>query len=67
MGKAISDDEWHDISIKKTTDSVSVSVDGQEAVTASVADPEDYFNGNPYVGIGIWDGAMEVDGFNVKY
>ncbi len=67
MGKAISDDEWHDISIKKTTDSVSVSVDGQEAVTASVADPEDYFNGNPYVGIGIWDGAMEVDGFKIQY
>lgn len=65
MGKVISDDNWHDISIHKTKDSVSVSVDGVEAIKAPIKDAEEFFNSNPYVGIGIWDGAVEVDGFNV--
>ena len=66
MGKVISDDGWHTISIQKTTDRVAVSVDGEEIVSVPITDAEEYYNGKPYVGIGIWDGAMEVDGFHVE-
>ena len=66
MGKVISDDTYHDIKITKTMERVIVEVDGQECVNRKYRKLDPFFNENPYVGIGIWDGAMEIQTFNIN-
>jgi len=65
MGKSINDDQYHDLVITKKKDSVQVSVDGEQCIDYKFDGVEDYYNGTPYVGVGLWDGVMEVQTLNV--
>ncbi|MDO4807837.1 MAG: GH32 C-terminal domain-containing protein [Coriobacteriales bacterium] len=60
MGKHVNDDQYHDILITKKKDSVQVAVDGNTCLDYKFDGVEDYYNGTPYVGLGLWDGYMEV-------
>ncbi|MCQ2510495.1 MAG: GH32 C-terminal domain-containing protein [Lachnospiraceae bacterium] len=66
MGKTIDDNEFHDIKITKTVDTVIVAVDGVECMNKTLDAVEPFFNTNPYVGIGLWDGVMEAQTFYVN-
>ena len=60
MGKRINDDQYHDLLITKKKDSVQVAVDGTTCLDYTFDGVEDYYNGTPYVGVGLWDGVMDV-------
>ena len=62
MGKNINDGNYHNIKITKTTNSVVVYVDGTEYLSHTFDTVEDFYN-NAHAGIGLWDGALEVQGF----
>lgn len=63
IGKSIQDGHYHHVEILKTTDGVSVSVDGKECLSHTFDSVEDFYN-EAYVGIGLWDGALSVKGFS---
>lgn len=64
MGSSINDGSYHNIKITKTSDSVIVYVDGKGRLlyTFDKNELEDFYN-NAHVGIGLWDGALEVQCF----
>lgn len=62
MGSSINDGKYHTIKITKTSDSVIVYVDGKGRLLYTFETVEDFYN-NAHVGIGLWDGALEVQGF----
>ena len=64
MGKRLNDGQFHNIKITKTANSVAVSVDGTEYPAHTFESVENCYN-NAYVGIGLWDGALDVRTFNV--
>ncbi len=64
MGKTINDNQFHHVKIEKTKNGVKVSVDGIEYLTHTFDNVDDYYN-NAFVGLGLWDGALEVKGINV--
>ena len=65
MGKRINDGQFHNVKITKTADSVAVSVDGVEYPAYTFESVENCYNSGTYVGIGLWDGALDVQTFNV--
>lgn len=66
MGKSFNDNTFHDIKIDKTQDSVTVSIDGKEYLTHKFDSVENFYN-DAHVGLGLWDGALEVKKFRVNY
>ncbi|MFG6383618.1 MAG: GH32 C-terminal domain-containing protein [Lachnospiraceae bacterium] len=62
MGKAINDNQFHHVTIAKTENSVTVSIDGTEYLTHTFETVDSFYN-DAYVGLGLWDGALEVKGF----
>ena len=66
MGKTINDGQYHDVKITKTKDSIAVDIDGTEVANVKMVEVESFFNTNPYVGIGLWDGAVDVQTFYVN-
>lgn len=63
MGKTINDGKYHHVKIEKTSNSVSVYVDGKKYIDHTFETVRDYYNQNTHVGIGLWDGALEVKNF----
>ena len=64
MGKTINDNQYHHVKIVKTQDSVTVSVDGTDYLSHKFENGvEAFYNENTHVGLGLWDGALEVQGF----
>ena len=59
MGKAINDGEYHDVCITKSIDSVFIAIDGELCLAKKFDSVEDFYNANPYVGLGLWDGGVE--------
>ena len=66
MGKTINDGQYHDVKITKTKDNVKIEIDGAEALDFKMENPESFYNTNPYVGIGLWDGDVDVQTFYVN-
>lgn len=64
MGKRINDGQYHHVKVTKTEDSIIVFVDGQEVMNHSFDKVEPYFD-DAYVGLGLWDGAVEFQNFLV--
>ena len=64
MGKRINDDQYHHIKVTKTKNSIIISVDGQEVMSHNFDQVDSYFN-DAYVGLGLWDGAVEFQNFFV--
>lgn len=64
MGKRINDGQYHHVKVTKTENSIIVFVDGQEVMNHSFDKVEPYFN-DAYVGLGLWDGAVEFQNFLV--
>lgn len=66
MGKHINDGNYHDIKITKTKDSITVAIDGIDCMSYHFDYVEEFFNTNPYVGIGLWDGEVNAQTFYVN-
>ena len=66
MGKQINDGQFHNVKIRKAADSVTVWIDGVEypAYTFN-GGAEGFYNDGAYVGLGLWDGALDVQTFRV--
>lgn len=62
MNKPINDDAFHHVKIVKTKTAVSVLVDGVEYLKHDFDYVEDFYN-HAHVGLGLWDGALEVQNF----
>ena len=65
MGKRVNDGQYHNVKITKTANSVAVSVDGVEYPAHTFESVEPCYNSGTYVGLGLWDGALDVQSFNV--
>ncbi|OZV23499.1 glycosyl hydrolase family 32 [Streptococcus sobrinus] len=57
LTKALNDNFYHHLEIKKTKDSVSLSIDDQEVMSHKFDTVKDYFN-KAYLGLGLWDGEV---------
>ena len=66
MGKQLNDGQFHNVLINKQGDTVIVWVDGDEKLNYQFNGPENFFHENTYVGIGLWDGALDVQKFLVN-
>lgn len=64
MDKPINDNQFHHIKLVKTQTGLTVLVDGVAYLSHTFAQVDDYYNA-PYVGLGLWDGALEVQNFFV--
>ncbi len=64
MGKNVNDGQYHTVKIDKTKTDVTVSVDGAECLKHTFEEPKAYYT-DAYAGIGLWDGALEVQKFTV--
>lgn len=62
IAKNINDNQFHTVQIVKTKNSVTVSVDKEECLIHIFDNVESFYN-NAYVGLGLWDGALEVKSF----
>ena len=65
MGKQVNDGQFHNVKIRKTSDSVTVSIDDVEKLNYKFENVEGFYNEGASVGIGLWDGALDVQGFYV--
>ena len=66
MENTINDGQYHDVRITKTTDNVCIEIDGAECLNRKIDNAEPFFNTNPYAGVGLWDGAVDVQTFYVN-
>lgn len=66
MGKTINDGQYHDVKITKTVDNICIEIDGTECLDRKMENVESFFNTKPYAGIGLWDGAVDVQTFYVN-
>lgn len=66
MGKNINDGKYHDVKITKTRNCIAVAIDGVEYLNHTFDSVGEYFNTNAHVGIGLWDGSVDVQTFNVN-
>lgn len=57
MPASISDDEYHHIKIEKTSNAVTVYVDGKNCLTHEFDNVEEFYN-QGYAGVGLWDGQV---------
>lgn len=64
-GKKLNDEEFHHVKIHKTKNSVTVFVDGVEYLKHTFDTVDPYYN-DAYVGLGLWDGDLEVRNLFVK-
>lgn len=65
MEGTINDNEFHHIKVTKTKNGVKVAVDGVDYMDHQFDAVEDFYN-DAYLGLGLWDGAMEVQNFFIK-
>ncbi len=65
MGQRVNDGQFHNVKIRKTANSVTVSVDNVEKLNYTFDSVENFFNDGAFVGIGLWDGALDVQTFRV--
>lgn len=64
MTAAINDNQFHHVRLVKSANAIQVFVDNQLAMSYTFDQVEDFFN-NPYIGLGLWDGELEVQNFFV--
>ncbi|SEF22995.1 fructan beta-fructosidase [Streptococcus gallolyticus] len=64
MTAAINDNQFHHVRLVKSANAIQVFVDNQLAMSYTFDQVEDFFN-NSYVGLGLWDGELEVQNFFV--
>lgn len=64
MTAAINDNQFHHVRLVKSANAIQVFVDNQLAMSYTFDQVEDFFN-NPYLGLGLWDGELEVQNFFV--
>ncbi|WP_411912389.1 LPXTG cell wall anchor domain-containing protein [Streptococcus suis] len=62
---AINDGLYHHVDVEKTKDSIIVAVDGTEVLNFRFETTDDYFN-SPFIGLGLWDGHLEVQNLFVN-
>ncbi|WP_369350350.1 GH32 C-terminal domain-containing protein [Streptococcus hillyeri] len=65
MDNNINDGTYHHIDVIKTIDTIKVAVDGKEFLSHKFDVTDKYFN-QPFVGLGLWDGQLEVKNFLVN-
>lgn len=65
MPVAINDGHYHHIDVEKNKDSIIVAVDGTEVLNFRFETTDDYFN-SPFIGLGLWDGLLEVQNLFVN-
>ncbi|MGN1275582.1 MAG: GH32 C-terminal domain-containing protein [Floccifex sp.] len=66
LDKAINDNEYHHVQIQKTNNQIIVIIDDQKVIEHTFDTTMDFFNENPYVGLGLWDGNVSFKNFIVK-
>ena len=64
MPAAINDGEYHHVKVVKEDQTIQVYVDDVKCLEHTFADVEAFF-GNGHVGVGLWDGALNVQNFFV--
>ena len=64
MESAINDGEYHHVKVIKEGQTLTVYVDDGKCLEHTFAETEPFF-ANGYVGIGLWDGALDVQNFFV--
>lgn len=64
MTAAINDNQFHHVRLVKSANAIQVFVDNQLAMSYTFDQVEDFFN-DPYLGLGLWDGELEVQNFFV--
>ncbi|SDK15724.1 GH32 C-terminal domain-containing protein [Streptococcus gallolyticus] len=64
MTAAINDNQFHHVHLVKSANVIQVFVDNQLAMSYTFDQVEDFFN-NSYIGLGLWDGELEVQNFFV--
>lgn len=64
MTAVINDNQFHHVRLVKSANAIQVFVDNQLAMSYTFDQVEDFFN-NPYIGLGLWDGELEVQNFFV--
>ena len=64
MPGSINDGEYHRVKVVREDRTLTVYVDGEKCLTHTFAQTEDFFD-NGHVGIGLWDGALDVQNFFV--
>ena len=65
MGKRVNDGQYHNVKITKSGDSVVVSVDGAKCLNYKLDNAESFYSQSVYVGLGLWDGALDVRTFRL--
>lgn len=66
LDKAINDNEYHHVQIQKTNNQIIVIIDNQKVIEHTFDSTMDFFNENPHVGLGLWDGNVSFKNFIVK-
>ena len=64
MESSINDGEYHHVKVVKEDRTITVYVDEAKCLEYTFAEVEDFF-AKGYVGIGLWDGALDVQNFFV--
>nr|WP_205396301.1 GH32 C-terminal domain-containing protein [Streptococcus lutetiensis] len=62
MAAAINDNQFHHVRLVKSANAIQVYVDNELAMSYTFDQVEAFFN-TPYVGLGLWDGELEVQNF----
>ncbi|MCF0105425.1 MAG: GH32 C-terminal domain-containing protein, partial [Holdemanella sp.] len=65
LEKSINDGQDHDIVIEKTLNSIKVTVDGTDVLNYTFDTVDDFFN-EGYVGLGLWDGSIQIQDYLVN-
>lgn len=66
LDKAINDNAYHHVKIQKTNSQILVFVDDEKVIDHTFDTTMNFFNENPYVGLGLWDGNVSFKNFVVK-
>ena len=66
LDKAINDNAYHHVQIQKTNNQIIVIIDNQKVIEHTFDSTMDFFNENPHVGLGLWDGNVSFKNFIVK-
>ena len=66
LSQAINDNVYHHVKIQKTNSQILVFVDDEKVIDHTFDTTMNFFNENPYVGLGLWDGNVSFKNFVVK-
>ena len=66
LSQAINDNVYHHVKVQKTSSQILVFVDDEKVIDHTFDTTMNFFNENPYVGLGLWDGNVSFKNFVVK-